>query len=390
MGNTGQHFDYIIVGAGCSGLSLAVRMIECGSFCNKKILLVDKAPHSGNDKTWCFWDNGGISSFWKAGSIIYKEWPTLWVKHDKGKMLLDIAPYAYKMVRSGDFYKYCYNLIRKASNIQLQFGEVTHMDPATGTISMEAATFTAPVIFSSVLISPPVLQQNDYYLLQHFRGWWIETDTDCFNPREADLMNFRTSQANGCTFLYVLPVSRRKALVEYTLFSETELEDDQYNEGLSEFIEKELKISTYTILEKEQGIIPMTNMAFPGSEGKVFFIGTAGGQTKASTGYTFSFIQKQSEWLVQSMQQNGMPGIFRQPARFQFYDTILLSLLCERKAMGADIFYRMFKKNKPAAILRFLDNESNLVEELKIMNTTNKFLFVPAAIKTFLKLIFRR
>jgi hypothetical protein len=50
-------YDYIIAGAGCAGLSLAVHMIHSGKFPDKKILFIDKHPKKFNDRTWCFWEN---------------------------------------------------------------------------------------------------------------------------------------------------------------------------------------------------------------------------------------------------------------------------------------------------------------------------------------------
>ena len=218
-------------------------------------------------------------------------------------------------------------------------------------------------------------------MLQHFRGWWIETDADVFHPSEADMMNFRTSQQHGCTFVYVLPVTRRRALVELTLFTEQELKPVEYDEGLKTFISEELKLSNYTIHEVEHGVIPMTNIRFPAQQGKVIFMGTAGGQTKASTGYTFRYIQKQSAAIVAALIKNGIPEISASPKRFSFYDSVLLRVLHERKLSGADLFYKMFLKNKASKVLRFLDNETSLTDELQIMNSTKKTVFVPAAIK---------
>jgi lycopene beta-cyclase len=49
-------YDYIIAGAGAAGLSLLTRMIACGKFSDKKILIIDKAAKTVNDRTWCFWE----------------------------------------------------------------------------------------------------------------------------------------------------------------------------------------------------------------------------------------------------------------------------------------------------------------------------------------------
>jgi len=43
----------------------------------------------------------------------------------------------------------------------------------------------------------------------------------------------------------------------------------------------------------------------------------------------------------------------------------------------------MFEKNDPVQVLRFLDNESTLTEELKIISTLPTLPFLKAAINQF-------
>lgn len=372
------------MGAGCSGLSLLMRILRSPSLSSKSILLIDKAPKSGNDKTWCFWDKGNIASFWNEANIVFHEWSDLYVKHPGGDLLLDINSYRYKMIRSEDFYRYCFSIIKAAPNVKVHYGSVSEIDSEKGWVVCGESSFEGSIIFSSVLLSEPVLKPGGHYLLQHFKGWWLETDKDVFNSAAADLMNFKTSQQNGCTFLYVLPVSNRKTLVEYTLFSEEELEEEAYKNGLRLFIENELGIKNYRVTGEENGVIPMTDIEFPARQGKVFFIGTASGQTKASTGYTFAFIQKQAALIIASLERKGVPGTARQARRFNFYDRVLLSILKEKRMAGSAVFYSLFKKNRAVKIFKFLDNETNLAEELVIMNSTKKRVFIPAAIRALL------
>ena len=370
-----QHADYIILGAGCAGLSLAVRLAQDSHFANKKILIIDKAPKSLNDRTWCLWEN-------KPGyfeSLVYHRWNNMYVRHAKGSEHLNMHDYAYKLIRGIDFYKYCFQIISKAPNVQVHYGAVTSVNAATGEVITDGGHFTATHIFSSVLLQQPELKAGEYYLLQHFRGWWIETAEDFFDPAAADLMNFRTSQQHGCAFVYVLPVSKRKALVEYTLFTEDTLQEQEYDEALKNFIAEEMRLTEYHIAEVENGIIPMTNLSFPKHEGKITYIGTAGGQTKASTGYTFQYIQKHSDALVAAMRNTGDVGIQTPASRFRFYDSVLLRVLHERKLGGADVFYSLFMKNPASRVFRFLDNETSFLDELKLMNSTPKSIFIPAA-----------
>src|SRR5258705_12832708 len=122
-------------------------------------------------------------------------------------------------------------------------------------------------------------------------------------------MNFRSNQQYGTTFVYTMPFSETKALIEYTLFSEKLLEPFQYEAGLKEYITETLRVDSYKITETEFGIIPMTNHKFPAHEGNIINIGSAGGQTKASSGYTFRFIQKHSAEIVERLLLNKPPVV---------------------------------------------------------------------------------
>jgi lycopene beta-cyclase len=384
-----QRFDYIVLGAGCAGLSLVLRMLSQPELADKNILLLDKGPKQHNDRTWCFWEPAPSPASRAAGlnffeHLVHHQWTQLWFRHPKAALPLDVAPFHYKLIRSVDFYRYALNQIGAARGVTVVYDHVTEVDAERGLVKTAAASYVADHIFSSVLLSNPVLQPHQLYLLQHFKGWWIETDDDVFDPDAADLMNYHTSQQHGCTFVYVLPVSKRRALVEYTLFSEVELASADYDEGLKAFISKQLCIRDYRIAEVEAGIIPMTDMSFAQHSGKVTFIGTAGGYTKASTGYTFQFIQRYTHQLAQQLAMGKAPTV-HVPKRFAFYDSVLLRVLHERKQAGADVFFGLFKRQKAALLLSFLDNQSSLALELSIMNSTRKSIFVPAALRVLLK-----
>ena len=105
-----NEYDYIIIGAGASGLLLADAMLNDSFFDNKKILLLDKDAKNTNDRTWCFWEEGNG----QFEAIIHKRWSSI---HFQGEDVLkrtDINPYSYKMIRSIDFYKYYLGRIKES------------------------------------------------------------------------------------------------------------------------------------------------------------------------------------------------------------------------------------------------------------------------------------
>lgn len=376
-----NRYDYIVAGAGCAGLSFLTRLLQTGKFGDKKILLVDKAPKTVNDRTWCFWEkaNGYFEE------VVYKAWDKLWFHASDHSALHNISPYRYKMIRGIDFYNYCFDAINHYPNVTIRYGNVEAVkeNGQKALLRIDSEMIEADYIFNSIIFEQPTLRRNQFFLLQHFKGWEIEADQPVFDPSQATLMDFRVPQQHGTTFVYVMPFTATRALVEYTVVSKELLQKEAYDEGLKDYLTRFLQLENYKILHEEFGSIPMTNYRFPQFQGAIIHIGTAGGQTRPSSGYTFQFIQKQSAALVYNLLQNGIPlavnGFANKRARW--YDGILLRILSEGSLPGDEIFRTLFRKNSANEILQFLDNETSLLQELKIISVLPKGVFVKAALK---------
>ncbi|HVT84693.1 MAG TPA: lycopene cyclase family protein [Chitinophagaceae bacterium] len=376
--NSSYRYDYIIAGAGCAGLSLAIHLINSGKFADKKILLIDKDSKKKNDRTWCFWET-------KQGlfePLVYRKWQQAWFYGKNISRLLQLLPYEYKLIRGSDFYKYCFDIIGAQKNFEFISGEIEKINE-NGSVVLNGQKFESDYIFNSIIFEKPALKPTQYYLLQHFKGWIIETAVPVFDANQPVLMDFRVGQERGTTFVYVMPFSETQALIEYTLFNDHLLEQQQYDSGLKDYTNHFLKIDSYKIIEEEFGVIPMTNYRFPVRNGKIINIGTAGGQTKASSGYTFRFIQKHSAALVKQLIDSGNPFLNKpvSASRFHFYDSTLLHILSHHQLPGEKIFSDLFKKNNPQQVLRFLDNESSLKDELRIISSLPTIPFFKAALK---------
>jgi lycopene beta-cyclase len=359
-----------------------MRMMRSGKFNDKKILLLDKEPKTKNDRTWCFWEreNGFFED------VVYRKWDSISFLSNEYSSLMNIAPYQYKMIRGIDFYQYCFKEIAKHTNIEVVYGDIKNwhyeISEVVFNINNQEYRLGNAQVFNSIY-EPRDATPKTIRLLQHFKGWVIETNEPSFDPNKATMMDFRVSQQYGTTFAYVLPFSATSALVEYTLFTKELLRPEQYDKGLRDYIATFLGINEYKIKEEEFGIIPMTNQKFNFKE-HGWQIGVAGGQTKASSGYTFQFIQKQSRQIVDHLIKNKPLDSFPSAAkRFRFYDNTLLHILYYEKLPGNEVFTQLFKKNKPQQVLKFLDNESSLKDELKIISTLPTWPFLKAALKQF-------
>ena len=376
-----KQYDYIICGSGAAGLSLLMNLMQNKAFDNKSILVVDKEKKNVNDRTWCFWEQQpGLFE-----PIVHHSWQQVHFYSNYFSGLLHLQPYTYKMIRGLDFYNYVLEKALLRPNISFVTGNVQALanDVNKARVIVDGDSFRADYVFNSIMLHQPSVPKEKYYLLQHFKGWLIETAEPVFEDGKATLMDFRVSQRHGTTFVYVLPLSPNRALVEYTLFTGDTLPRQEYDIALGDYIRQFLSLSEYKIIEEEFGIIPMTNINFHTHEGRVINIGTAGGQTKASSGYTFNFIQKHAKKITEQLLKNEKPisntGLFDK--RFKLYDSTLLNILTHNKLGGDRVFADLFKKNEPSRVLRFLDNESSLKDELNIMGSVPSKVFMKAALQ---------
>lgn len=379
-----SHYDYIIAGAGCSGLSLLVRMLKEPGLREKSILLLDKAPKNANDRTWCFWEQEpGIFE-----PIVHHRWNRLEFRSDYLQRELQTDPYQYKMIRGLDFYRHCFSEIAHHPNVEILHTEVqssgTQMDSAY--VDTSSGRFYCDYLFNGIPPARLAVPKKKFVLLQHFMGWRIRTDRPCFDPAQARLMDFTTSQASGPAFFYLLPFSENEALVEYTLFTPQVLDKREYELKLEEYAARCCEGTGYAILEQEFGVIPMTNISFPVTSGRIVNIGTAGGRVKPSSGYAFRSIQKQAEQIVASLLLHGDPvHLPKEPVKHGFYDSVFLNVLHQRPQEAPLVFSRMFAATAPKTIFRFLDNESSFAEDLQVIGSLRSTAFVKAGISELIK-----
>ena len=376
-----MRYDYIIAGSGCAGLSLLYKILQTPSLQNKSILVIDKDQKKSNDRTWCFWEkNPGPFE-----SIVYAKWNKLEFLSTDFKKELNLESYTYKMIQGIDFYNFVINYAKKFKNVSFVQETINSIDniDKKAVLKTTKNTYTANYIFNSTnLFNPKINEQNS--LLQHFKGWLIKTEKPVFNPEIGRLMDFRVSQENGATFMYVLPTSATEALVEYTLFSPRVLDKEVYTLELKKYIKEELKIDNYTLIHQESGVIPMSLEKFEQNPKlNVINIGTSGGYTKGSSGYTFQFIQKNIIEIINNLVEGN--NIIQQTSfknkYYQWTDRTLIDVLLSNKLTGKDVFTKMFQKVPAEKILAFLGNESSFIEDLKVFTSFPVKPFLTSGIK---------
>jgi len=360
------HFDIAIIGAGAAGLHLALAMRNESFFEDKRILILEKSAKDQNDRTWCFWEKGEglwdplLRKSWSQGDFFSKE----------KTVPLSLTPYRYKMISSIDFYEHAKQEIAAIKRFQWENEDVQSVENGTPIqIKGRNSSYTADYVFDS-RIPEDFTQTKDKYtrLLQHFKGWVIRTEEDRFDPERFTMMDFRLLWPNATSFTYVLPISKREALVEFTLFSPSLLQESDYDHMLHRYVSELLKLQKFDIVEQEQGVIPMSDFPFEKySQGKHIRIGTGGGWVKPSTGYSFKNCERNSRKIVTNLKlgRSANKGLISQ--KFRFYDALFLDVLHRQNELGPVLFETMYTKYPVQKIFAFLDDQTSLAEDLSIL-----------------------
>jgi len=379
-----KHYNYIFAGSGLSALMTVYKMAKSDKFSDKAILLLDVNPKKTNDRTWCFWEERNET--WDA--IVTKKWDSALYANSNQTVEIDLAPNKYNQIRSVDFYDFVFNEVAKQDNVTFENQKVVKFEETADFVVLktESNSYSCDQLFNSILNPFEVEKQKQYPLLkQHFIGWFIESEQEIFNPEQATFMDFSVEQKGNTRFMYVLPTSKTEALLEYTLFSESHLETKEYESEIEIYLKK-LGVKNYKIVEKEQGSIPMTCFPFwKNNTKRILNIGSAGGWTKASTGYTFKSADKKSTQLVEFLQTKTDFKQFHKINKFWFYDLLLLDILFKKNEIGATIFSALFTKPNPQLNFKFLDEETSFWEDLQIIWKCPKGMFIKGLFDLILK-----
>lgn len=376
-----QKYDFIIAGGGLAGLSLAYYMNQTVLH-EKSILIIDQDTKTKNDRTWCFWEKDNRSPF---DAIIHRQWQKVYFHGTNFSAALNLGDYSYKWLRGIDFYDFVKTDLASNPNIRFVQEHIERIKdtPTGGFVITTENQYLAEYVFDSTKALKLNLA-DCHNMLQHFKGWEIVTNKPVFDPTCPTMMDYRVEQRGvGVRFMYVLPESPTRAMVEYTVFSEKLLSPTEYDAELHKYLKDFLKIENFSIEHEEFGVIPMTDEPILNHEGEhVVRIGTAGGYVKASTGYAFQRTQRFTQALVKNLVTVGKPMSPKKSFKKHFkdwLDSTLLNVLLKNRALGKDVFTALYQKNPTPRLFAFLDEDTTLFEDLRIMSTVPLWAFTKGA-----------
>ena len=351
-----REFDYIIIGGGCSGLSLAYELEINEKLKDKTLAIIEPRAEYKKDKTWSFWKVAEHN----FDDCVKKSWKNFSVNIPKKTNHLECNIYPYQSIDSGLFYEKINGKLKENKNI-FYFKDISEINS----------------INSFVFNSVPLITKDHNNLWQHFCGVEVETQNNFFDDEIFNLMDFDCDQRESVHFFYTLPYSKTKALVETTWLSKmNDNSQKDYDNQIKDYVENHLNLKNYKITYKEEGAIPLFYPTYEETKNKIN-IGTAGGMTRLSTGYTFLNIQEHSKYICKNIENIPKIRKFEISKKYQFLDDIFLRVLNENPKMMPDIFFKMFK-GSPKTVIKFLSNKSNFFEDLKIILKMPKWTFIKA------------
>ena len=106
---------------------------------------------------------------------------------------------------------------------------------------------------------------------------------------------------------------------------------------------------------------------------------------KPSTGYSFKASIKYAEAITQRIIQGQPLNEVPWKKRGRWYDSIFIEVLRQENESGPNLFETMYTRNSIEQIFRFLDEESSLQDELKIILSFPPIPFLKALIRVLFR-----
>ncbi|MCC9311095.1 lycopene cyclase [Kitasatospora sp. RB6PN24] len=363
--------DIAVIGAGAAGLAFAHHLCAVPGGPSVALVEPDRTdPRRPGPRTWCYWETGPgafddlLTASWDHADV----WSAdgLRTRHPLG-------PSRYKMLRSDHLADAVLGRLARTPGSGRVTGTVTRVRtrPGHAEVTVEHAGASSTLRAGWVLDSRPRPQPpgGRTNLVQHFEGWFVRTERPAFDPAAPLLMDFRVPQppGTGLAFGYLLPLDDRNALVEYTVFGRAPWPRPAYHQPLAAYLCEVLRVGDYQVTAVEAGAVPMTDAPHPRADGaRHLRIGTAGGAVRPATGYSFATSQRQARATARAVAAGRPPVPPRPyPRRHLLMDAVVLRAL-DQGRIGPDFFTRLFRANRTANVLRFLDGTSNPAQELAV------------------------
>ena len=378
-----------IAGAGCAGCSLACEILaRCPGV---HVSIFDPQQSPTRSRTWCGWEIGDH----RFSSAISKRWDRVRIRSDDADITFDASAYPYACIRAEDFFRLAESALASPACDLRRGVSVVGIDERAGGVGVVLRTDKGESsesfdgVFDGRPPARPPDDPSEPLLLQHFGGIEIELSEPMPEPMPermsetmsdtgtATLMDFTVSQDEGAHFMYGLPFTPHRILLESTFITPEVSSSVDYESNALAYASSTLGVSAPKIVYRESGVLPMTLRPLgPEPTRRVWPIGTRAGIGRASSGYAFDAIQRDSVRVVDALRAGLNRPRPPRAALLGMLDRVLLSLLVAESTSASVVFPKLFGRARPERLIRFLSDVPAPLDYLAVMLAMPKVMVI--------------
>lgn len=374
-----RSFDFAILGGGCAGLSLA-RELSLKKHFQKKIVIIEPRTTYLNDRSWCFWESQDINLQKILEPIIHHSWQQWRFSGENFSHIHSSEGRRYCYIAAEDFYHQALSLIHPNQHIELRQGQtavkIKHSQEGFLILLEEGSSLHANQVIDTR--STVYRDSHEAQMWQIFYGYEIETSHPIFDDRIVGLMENLTGKSTATQFLYVLPFSKTRALLELTQFSKTLFAPEKLATDLNHYLLDKLGNHHFKILRTESAALPMgltslTRSTLP----HYHYAGITAGAIRPATGYAFIRIQ---QWAQNSANRlchgKSLLPVKQSMPLVKAMDHVFLGILQDTPALGASLFQALAERVSGDSLVRFLMDEAKFKDCYQVIKALPKLRFL--------------
>jgi lycopene beta-cyclase len=357
--------DIAIIGGGSAGITLATKLSHCSA------VVVEPRTPAERDCSWALWaDNPQQQQFAAATKGSWRQWRLI---DDHSEVIHSSDHYRYTSLSSAQYMTQCERALPAGIHLVRAKAENVVAAGKGGSFTAAGQHYRAAHLYDS---RPPTMAEPS--LKQHFLGWEISTKAAIEDPHIATLMDFRVDQSRGLHFIYALPFSDHRLLIESTMIS-NQLEDKAwYRQAIEQWL-RDQNIEIEKKIGEEAGIIPMQTV-IP-VDAATAGIGAASGAIRLSSGYAFAGIQIQIGALAKRISA----GVYSVPAPISptliRMDKIYNRVLLAQPELGVTMMMKTAQALDAEGFARFMLGRASVLDWTRVILAMPKMAFIKQVLR---------
>ncbi len=374
--------DLVILGGGCAGLSLALRLAEQPGLC-RSVSVIESRPAYHHDRSWCFWRVGPH----RFEPLIKRSWSQVALHSATQAVHVNCASTPYQLLESGAFYHHAQQTIGGNAAVRLALGVTVLAPPRPVPGGWRIVTSTGEVTAKRVIDTrPPSRPQRGGALLwQSFLGEELVCDRAVFNPGKVELMDFANDSPGAVAFSYVLPLADNRALIETTLFDPQPREPAELARRQQMTVQRLCGAASSYVARTESGILPMGLVSVDGTGTREqthvghghWRVGLMSGAARPASGYAFQRIQRWADGCSAALRSGLDPtGHSPDPLLTRLMDRLFLEVLRSHPERGPELFTSLFGRAATPRIVRFLSDQASFTDRVAVAASLPTGLFL--------------